>query len=810
MSLSFMFIKADCTGKYILELSGRDWKMEGTLPGKGVEHLFHKYMPDCNYAQVPGDVFTDLWRMGRIDDMNFGTNAIKAKWVNEYEWWYFKYFDIPEDMEDKRLWLQFDGVDFGCDVYLNGRLLGSHEGMFSDFSFDITENVIFVSEGETQETNYLAIRLHPAVRNISFANGRKYRWHGDYNQNVVPTGIWQPVRIIATGETRITDIYAKPVLLRKGADLNVEIEVYNVLDKPVNIKSEIKVYGKNFKSREYSVLLSKEVKPGLNKLEASVRIPDAKLWWPWDMGEQNLYNVDVYLSDFEGKVLDNGTITTGIREVKMEMNPGWSKDEVEYPWTVMINGKRHFVRSGTWGGPPDMFTGRTTENDYRELIRLAKDANINNLRIFNWHPLEKPIFYELCNEAGITVWQDMGMMNNIIHYDEKLKKAAFDEVICATKQRRNHPCNIIIEGSEEILFINSQKQRKFQWNFVVELGDTLKKYTDLHYIPTSPLSSHHSKFLGLKDHESAHPHGVHYSAGRFFMEDYYPKQNYAAIPELAVTSCPSVESIRKFIPEDELWPPKPSWGYHWADLDILQAHNYEVFGEDFTNKGIDAFVEATQIAQGTYFQYAMELYRTRKPKMSAVCFCHFILNSPDFKWATVDYYLKPKKSHYFIQKAYQPLLITLQYDRRRWMPDETFEGSLWVVNDFMRDFNGCKANIRIMDNDKNIVYTETVSVGKVPEDSSRKIYDLKFKVPGKMKDKFYIELELIDTNGTKISVNDYMLLVDNQKEALKVYQKYGEKMNERKSKYGKSATFRYFPGFYDNNKSLEVDWLNVD
>ena len=105
-----------------------------------------------------------------------------------------------------------------------------------------------------------------------------------------------------------------------------------------------------------------------------------------------------------------------------------------------------------------------------------------------------------------------------------------------------------------------------------------------------------------------------------------------------VTSCPSVESIRKFIPEDELWPPKPSWGYHWADLDILQAHNYEVFGEDYTNRGMEEFVNATQIAQGTYFQYAMELYRTRKPKMSAVCFCHFILNSPDFKWATVDYY----------------------------------------------------------------------------------------------------------------------------------------------------------------------------
>ena len=78
-----------------------------------------------------------------------------------------------------------------------------------------------------------------------------------------------------------------------------------------------------------------------------------------------------------------------------------------------------------------MFTGRTTEDTYRELIRLAKEANINNLRIFNWHPLEIPLFYELCNEAGITVWQDVGMMNNFILKDESLKKKAFDEVVCA-------------------------------------------------------------------------------------------------------------------------------------------------------------------------------------------------------------------------------------------------------------------------------------------------------------------------------------------------------------------------------------------
>ena len=79
------------------------------------------------------------------------------------------------------------------------------------------------------------------------------------------------------------------------------------------------------------------------------------------MGEQNLYNAQVILKS-NNVVQDAENVTFGIREVKMEMNPGWTKDEIKMPWTVMVNGKRHFVRSGTWGGPPDIFTGRTTES----------------------------------------------------------------------------------------------------------------------------------------------------------------------------------------------------------------------------------------------------------------------------------------------------------------------------------------------------------------------------------------------------------------------------------------------------------------
>ena len=342
---------------------------------------------------------------------------------------------------------------------------------------------------------------------------------------------------------------------------------------------DINIAGDNFQSKTYSVSVKKQVEPGSNIYNIPVKVKDPKLWWPWDMGVQNLYSADVSINETEAGFQDREKTSFGIRELEMAMNPGWTRDQVENPWTVMINGKRHFMRSASWGGPPDIFFGRSYDEKYRELIRLAKEANINNLRIFNWHPPEIPLFYQLCNEAGITVWQDLIPISGSVGNEPGWKEAVFNEAISVIKQKRNYPCLVLIEGGEEILYTSSDSESESRLQFVNELGEAIRPYTSLHYIPTSPLSDGNGQKLGFKPNESIHAHGLFYSLGRFIMEEYYPTLDYAAIPELAISSCPNVESIKKFIPKEELWPPGPSWGYHWADLNKFRVLNYEVLGD---------------------------------------------------------------------------------------------------------------------------------------------------------------------------------------------------------------------------------------
>lgn len=795
--------------KTVFDLSGNNWQFEGIRPGEGQKIGFHELNFDItgdsfnwSFAKVPGDVYTDLWRAGRIEDPHFGRNSLKAKWVPEHEWWYKRQFDVPQEMFNKHIQLVFDGVDFGCDVWLNGAFLGSHEGMFSKFKFDVSDIIRF--EKLRFGTNVLMIRLHPAPRRYSQVAGRKPAWHGDYWVSLPPTGIWKPVYLEAMGKVTVEDTYVKSTIISENsAKLDMELELQNHEDSEKEVTIDIEVSGKNFESRTYKTNQTVSVSEGTNQFELSLNVDDAKLWWPWDLGDQNLYTAKVTVTEDENTLLDTTETTFGIREVKMTHNPGFTKDQVENPWTVMINGKRHFMRSGTWGGPPDIFMGRAHKSKYMELIRLAKEANFNNLRIFGWHPEEIPYFYELCNEAGITVWQDVLPLASLsLPKDQEFKDAVFAEAIASVKEQRNHPCLVLLEGSEELFMTASDPEHNLQ--FVNELGEVIKPYTPLHYIPSSPLSDEVGLNLGFKPNESFHANDLFYGEGEFVMEDYFPSLDYAVIPELAISSCPNIDSIKKFIPEDEIWPPGPSWGHHWTDFDALRTLNFEVLG-DQSRDGLEKFVAATQIAQGVIFQYALEHFRTRKPKTSAICICHYITFAPDMKWGIVDYYQEKKTSFDHVKKAYQPLLLAMKHYNRRWLPNEDFKGELWVVNDYYKNFNNCKVSIRFLNNSKATIKEESFDISEIKGDSASKYIDVSCTVPGIIGDKFYVELDLLDSDGNVLSQNDYFLLVADKEKDQKELREIGLEAFEIKQKYGWANYFRYYPSLGAEEGSKEAD-----
>ena len=790
--------RALSSGPVRLDLSGPRWQMEGIRPGQGIKEGFHESLGEgasskynWNGAKVPGDVYTDLWRAGEIADPHYGRNGMRAKWVMEKEWWYRCLFGLPDTFKDKVVHLVFEGVDYSCDVWLNGKHLGRHQGMFSPFEFDVSSILRYRSHSNANE---LVVRLDPPPRLYRNVAGRKFAWHGDYWRAITPFGIWRPVRLVATGPVRITDVHPVSKIHDDGS-ADVEFQVTLTNHDPNQFKKarlHTVVRGKNFQCGPYEGQVT--VSPtDRTTTTLSVAISQAKLWWPWDLGKPNLYIAETTVFDEAGEILDRVEDTFGIREIHMERNPGYSKEQVHYPWTMVINGKRLFLRSANWGGPPDIFYGRNSVEKYRKLVNLAKDANINNLRIFGWHPTEIEEFYALCDELGITVWQDLIPLASVsLPQDESFRQATYAEAVAVIKKLRNHPSLVLLEGGEEMLY--GTQDLEYNAHFLIGLEKVIRPYTDLPYVPTSPLNwPPIMQELGLAGkNDSGHTHELFYAMGKRLMEDYISTWDFAVIPEFAISSAPCAESIRKFIPPEELWPPGPSWGYHWADLDVFRALNYQVFGDERTGS-LEEFVQATQIAQGTIFQWGIEYMRRRKPKSSAISICHFITFSPDMKWGIVDYYQVPKLSHEYVKRAYQPLLVSLELARRRWLPGEMFQGGIWIVNDLHQEFRDCLLSIEVSNPHGRRLLQRTSQVNKIPADSSASYGTVEWKVEGNLGESFRVDVVLRDADGRTVSANHYVLLLADQERARRECRERAEQLQAVKRRFHRSNYYRFFP-----------------
>jgi len=794
--------------RIVIDFSGHHWQMERMRVNQGENegiHLLQNELSGNNFswnqAYVPGDVYTDLYIAGEIDNPFYARNMAKAKWVEDYEWWYNYAFSVPSNLQGRRLELLFEGVDYSCTIYLNGKKLGSHEGMFSSFSFDVST---LVSYKKTHiADNLLCVKLDPPPKNQKNFAGLKHNFSGDYLTGLIPFGIWKPVKLIITNdarleefrvETKVKEIFA--INTPSKVDINISGNISRG-DNNTQIKAII--------SNDDIVIESEKQKANKDYC-INFNSSYLNLWWPYDLGDQNLYSLKIQLYQ-DNILVDEIEKKVGFREITLKRNPGYNKDEVDNPWTFVINGFDMFLRSACWGGQPSFFYGRNNYDKYKYFLLNAKEANINNLRIFGWHPPENDDFYSLCDELGITVWTNFPFATQVFRDDEKYLKKVYKEIEATVIDRRNHPSQIMWMGGEEVFFSEAHVYSNNK-QLMKTIGSIVNRHTNTPYADASPLSSREAIKLGYKSKESIHANSHYYAAGAVFMEDYYPNLDVCIIPELTAASAPSIESLKKFIPKNELWPPGLSWGYHAANIDLLETLNLEVFGNLKINS-IEEFVKCTQIAQGIIFQYSLETFRRKKPKVSGVSLCHFITNWPIIKWDIIDYYGVKKISYYFVKNSYSMILASAEYKKRRYLIGELFNFKLYVVNDYYKQFDDLNYIVKIekpifkigdkqsknytmnkieafnynSNIEKKLLYKKVFNTN-VTENTSSIIGEIDWLVKD-VEDYFYLNLQIADKNENILSTNSYIFLIDDQEKAkIEAFKMYKNK-RELREQYGR-------------------------
>ena len=408
-------------------------------------------------ARVPGDVHLDLMRAGVIPDPNIRMNFKECRWIGDHTWSWHR--DFPASpAPGKKFELVFDGLAYVAEIFVNGTLADKHKTMHRPCRLDVSK---FLKDGE----NHLEVRLAPfdpseadvplitcpltgwadAINKPEVCPkrgaGRKaeYTYGWDWAQWLPVCGIWRGCRLECNDFARVCNPYFRTT--NEGA-VNFTFQLDSVLRNVADAHCTLTI------RRNGAVVAEKseEIVLGYGvwnyEIETSVSSPE--LWFPLGYGAQPLYDAELTIT------ADCGSLTQkfrfAFRTVEVEQKVVSEHQEI---FRFRINGKSIFAKGGNWI-PSDIIPGRITDGLVRQLVSLAADAGINYLRIWGGGCYEQALFYDLCDEYGIMVWQDfMFSGSEIPDFLPEFHQECMLECETTLKRLRNHPSIIMWCGSNE-------------------------------------------------------------------------------------------------------------------------------------------------------------------------------------------------------------------------------------------------------------------------------------------------------------------------------------------------------------------------
>lgn len=629
-------------------------------------------------ATVPGAVQLDWARAEGWPEYWKADNFRAYGWMEDVWWTYRTRLPAVTVPEDQRLLFQCGGVDYHYEVLLDGRELYAHEGMFSPFELDLTE--------QAKAGALLEIRIRPAPKVAAARADRAqarysakpavaYEW--DWHPRLIPLGIWEDTRLVFAPAARITDVavtYELDVAAR-SAQANFSIATTPAAEGAIWHWRVRRPDGPTIASGESVVVGQRaEVAPSLGGLE---------LWWPHDQGAQPLYTIEFTLTDRTGRELDARQQRIGFRRAKLVMHEGaWDepsgfpKSRSNPPFTLEINDRAIFCRGTNWV-PPEIFPGTITRATYVPLLERARRANMNLLRSWGGGIINKESFFDLCDELGLMVWQEFPLACNCYPDDARYLRVLDAESRAIIKRLRPHASLVMWSGGNE-LFNSWSGMTDQSWALRLLNRNCYDLDPATPFIPTSPLDGVGHGDYRFRDESGREVHQIFAGAAK------------TAYTEFGCPGPSSVEYLKRFIPEPELWPVR--YGTAWETHHGLRAWTPQeesswlcpetiahYFGEP---ENLEALVAGGQWLQSEGYKVLFEEARRQKPRSSmALNWCY---NEP---WPSaannnlINWPCEEKPAFHAVASACRAVMPSAKIPKFLWRDGESFEAELWLFND---------------------------------------------------------------------------------------------------------------------------------
>ncbi|KAA6303578.1 MAG: Exo-beta-D-glucosaminidase [Candidatus Ordinivivax streblomastigis] len=689
-------------------------------------------------ATVPGVVHTDLLANKIIEDPFFRLNERGLQWIDKEDWMYETHFDAEEAITNKsNIQLHFLGLDTYADVYLNGESLLNANNMFREWTVNIKGKlkakdnqleVYFHSPIKTDIPKFDALPYQYRVgpdqsenggifdKRVSiFARKAGYHYGWDWGPRFVTSGIWRPVVLEAWNDLRIENVYIQQKeVTAKKADIATQITVRSDNDQTgvtftVKDPATGKVYGS----------VTSDVKKGINTIPVNFVLKNPQLWWCNGLGDPHLYNFETEVA-LNAQVADTQTTTTGIRSLKTIYQP--DKDGIAL--YVELNGVKVFAKGANYI-PQDNFLPRTTDAQYEQTILDAKNVNMNMLRVWGGGTYEKDLFYELCDQHGIMVWQDFMFACSLYPSEGAFLENIKQEAIENITRLRNHPSIALWCGNNEVYYFwtlwnydeyyrqQNTEYEKIIWKQYCDLFDgvlpeAVKDYSPgTYYHPSSPFNANKDEDHNADRHYWGVWHGQE------------PTANYNSVKsrffsEYGFQSFPEFESVKIYAPDPSDWA---------IESEVMQAHQRagsyanarikEYLQKEYkAPEDFEDFLYRSQVLQGDAIKTAIEAHRRAMPYCMGTLFWQHNDCWPVASWSSRDYYGRWKAQHYYSREAYRNILVSPIAE------DNDFQ--VYIVSDRLKETQGI-LNIQVLRWDGTEVNRITKAL-KVPANTSTSLY----------------------------------------------------------------------------------------
>ena len=712
-------------GKYAL--MGGGWKLQRASEVEASGEAISKMGYDAQnwvVATVPGTVLTSYRNVGAIPNPNYADNIfqVSESFFNS-DFWYRNEFELPANLAREKVFLNFDGLNWKADIYLNGEKIGRQEGAFIRGAYDVTNRLV---EGK----NVVAVKIE---KNAHIgAVKEKYEYNTDFNGGILgadnPTfhatigwdwistirgrniGIYNDVYLTTSGKVTLHDPFVQTSLSQPSlkATLTPEIFVKNHDSAPV--KGVLKGAIGDIKFEQEVTLAAGEkrvVKFDPAKF-AQLREQSLNLWWPKGYGEPYLYD-----AKFEFVVAyatsDKKEFKVGVRQMAFNEDNGIL--------SLFINGRRFIGRGGNWGFGENNLNYRGREYD----IAVEHHANMNFTMMRNWvGQIGDEELYEACDKHGIMIWQDFWLANPVDGpnpYDNEMFIANAEDYV---RRMRSHASIGLYCGRNE--------------GFPPKvIDDALRRivrdeHPGLHYISSSAddVVTGHGPYRALPPKEY------------FTLENGKDKFH----SERGMPNVMNYESLARTLKEEDLWPQSNKWGQHDYTMEGAQG------GSSFNaiiEKGFGApqsAKEFTELAQWVNYDGYRAMFESRSLNRKGLLLWMTHPAWPSMVWQTYDYYFEPTAGYFGSKKGNEPLHI-------QW---NSATDEIEVVNYSAGAHPALVAVAQIINMDGSVAWERKAEVSSA-EDTTERPFGLEF--PAELSSAHFVKLYLYE--GDKVVSDNFYI-----------------------------------------------------